>query len=164
MLSQSFILSNFIYNPANGDFLPADWIECSIYEVKRSRVCKYKVLYFAGKCYYVHRLAWIYAHGSIPDCIDHIDGNGLNNAIDNLRNVSRAENNKNSSLKVTNTSGFPGVFFSKNLSKWCVQVRKNKKTVHVGYFIHKDDAIKARKQAQQEHGYHENHGKILQSV
>lgn len=42
----------------------------------------------------VHRLAWFLIHHAWPNGeIDHIDGNRQNNRIDNLRVVSRKENN-----------------------------------------------------------------------
>lgn len=42
---------------------------------------------------YVHRLVWEYFHGPIPKgyIIRHRDGNKLNNEIDNLECLSRAE-------------------------------------------------------------------------
>src|SRR5574343_1088335 len=43
-----------------------------------------------------HRLAWLYVYGEMPRrMIDHIDGNRGNNAIENLRDVSRSVNGQN---------------------------------------------------------------------
>ena len=45
-----------------------------------------------------HQWAWLYTNGELPAeglVIDHIDRNPTNNAIKNLRAVSRAENNRN---------------------------------------------------------------------
>ena len=49
------------------------------------------------KHYQVHRVIWALIHGECPAdmVIDHIDGNGTNNRIDNLRLVSPSQNNKN---------------------------------------------------------------------
>ncbi len=48
------------------------------------------------KPYYLHRLAWLYTHGVWPQgMIDHIDGNKCNNALANLRDVSRSVNGQN---------------------------------------------------------------------
>ena len=57
----------------------------------------YAVLCVDGKRHYAHRLAWLHFHGVLDDAmvIDHIDGNGVNNRINNLRMVSRAINQRN---------------------------------------------------------------------
>ena len=50
------------------------------------------------KKYRIHRLVWIYHNGTIPLGmeIDHIDRDKHNNSIDNLRLVTRTENQHNS--------------------------------------------------------------------
>lgn len=42
-----------------------------------------------------HRVVWFLHHGTVPDCIDHIDGNRSNNRIENLRATTRADNSTN---------------------------------------------------------------------
>lgn len=44
------------------------------------------------KCYYCHRLAWLYVHGVWPLEIDHIDHDRSNNRIANLRSVTHRQN------------------------------------------------------------------------
>lgn len=50
-----------------------------------------------GKHFLVHRAVWEAFNGPIPEKydIDHIDGNPLNNCLDNLRAVTHSENLKN---------------------------------------------------------------------
>lgn len=51
-----------------------------------------------GREYRAHRLIWEMFNGPIPDdmLIDHIDGDTLNNRIENLRLATRQQNNANS--------------------------------------------------------------------
>lgn len=50
-----------------------------------------------GKVHGVHRLLWEQANGPIPEgyVVDHIDRNGLNNELSNLRCIPRGANKAN---------------------------------------------------------------------
>lgn len=112
------------------------------------------------KDYKVHRLAILYTDGdSPPEQVDHIDGDGLNNRRNNLREVTAKENHKNMPMRSDNTSGCTGVYWYKASQKWHVQININGKQIHGGYFINKDDAKARRKELEIEHGYHKNHGR-----
>lgn len=74
--------------------------------------------------------------------VDHIDGNGLNNQDENLRFVTKSENNMNvKRLRKDNTSGYKGV--TKRGDKWCAQINKDGKQIHIGCFKTKRDAALA---------------------
>lgn len=66
---------------------------------------------FNKKQYKAHRIVWELLSGeSLPsECIiDHLDGNGLNNRIDNLRVINKAINSRNSRPRgIKTTSGLP---------------------------------------------------------
>jgi hypothetical protein len=47
----------------------------------------------SNRSYFAHRLAWLYEYGQWPAMfLDHVDGNKVNNAISNLREVTHKEN------------------------------------------------------------------------
>lgn len=102
-----------------------------------------------GKIYKNHRLIFLMFYGWLPDQIDHIDRNSLNNKIENLRQATNAENQKNSKVKVTSTSGIKNVRWEKRRSRWLVRLKVNGQEKHIGYFkdveIAKTKALEARK-------------------
>lgn len=116
-----------------------------------------------GKQYLSHRIVWdmLYPENKLTkeDEIDHIDHNPLNNLRTNLRKVDRKTNGRNVSKGPLNTSGVVGVYWRKREQKWLAQIKVNQKSLHVGYFDNFDEAVIARKAAEQKHGFHENHGK-----
>lgn len=112
-----------------------------------------------GRCM-AHRLAWLYVYGVFPKGnIDHINGDPSDNRISNLRDVSQAENLKNQRMRGDNTSGVLGVCWDKSRNKWKAQINVDGKNKGLGRYDSKDDAIKARMEADVKYRYHENHGK-----
>lgn len=108
-----------------------------------------------------HRVAWAIYHGQHPTGqIDHINGDRTDNRICNLRDVVNAENARNSALKANNRSGIPGVYRHSQTGKWTAQINSDGKTIGLGCFSRKSDAVIARKAAERVLGYHENHGRI----
>ena len=147
------------YNPENGLFTS---------RVKKSRrlfvgrtvghISKssggYVVIRINGKNYYAHRLAWLYVHGYMPEnFIDHIDRDRANNRIKNLREVSASCNTINSKLNSNNTSGIKGVRFNKKSCKWEASIKINRKEEYLGSFDNKDDAARARWDAEVRYGF-----------
>lgn len=94
------------------------------------RYNKYRMLKIHGKQYRVHRLIWFMHHGSFPPegmDIDHINRNGLDNRIENLRLATRSQNNVNSSPRRKKTSGLPtGIFISKSGKYYAVAGKDGK--------------------------------------
>lgn len=87
-----------------------------------------------SKLYKNHRIIWLMHNGTIPKFIDHIDGNRLNNRIENLRSATHSQNMRNLKKPKTNTSGIKGVSWYKNKNKWRVSVTIYGKQKCFGYF------------------------------
>ena len=110
--------------------------------------------------YLAHRLAYKYVHGADPqDGIDHINGDGGDNRITNLRPASQSVNNKNITLRKDNRSGVMGVHWHRAGNKWQASINSHGVTQYLGLFNDLDEAVAVRKAAEAEHGYHANHGR-----
>jgi hypothetical protein len=68
-------------------------------------------------------------------------------------------NQRNREKHSNNTSGHCGVRWHPRDKRWIAQIAFNLKRIHLGNFIHKKDAVEARREAEIKHGFHENHGK-----
>jgi hypothetical protein len=121
----------------------------------------YRRLKFQGKNYMVHDIVWVMHQGFIPVGFepDHIDHNGLNNKISNLRLVTHVGNHHNMSKYKNNNSGITGIFYNSKKQKWQAQIGLNNKSVHLGYFEKIGEAIENRKIAERRYKFHENHGR-----
>jgi hypothetical protein len=108
----------------------------------------------------MHRIAIKMVTGDDPDgFVDHINGVRIDNRIDNLRVVSRSENQRNQKLNKRNTTGVVGVTWSNHANGWLVRITYDGKAKNLGYYKNFDDAVRVRMLAEVEHGYHENHGR-----
>ena len=107
--------------------------------------------------YLAHRLMWLYVYGGFPVLnVDHIDRDKTNNRPTNLRIATEKQNAENRPLKSKNSSGHRGVFYRKYLKSkpWHVSITNNRKTIHVGYYATADEAIAARRAAEDQYFTH----------
>ncbi len=127
----------------------------------RSDSGRYCRLVINGEYYFAHRVAWLLITGEEPlEEIDHINGDTRDNRQCNLRSVTASTNKRNLPLKADNTSGVCGVYRVRRNGRWCAQIRNaDGKLVHLGLFESIQDAAIARKNAERDFGYHENHGR-----
>jgi len=161
--AQSELCGLFRYDPETGQVF---WLESLSPRIKVGDRAGspykggYILVQINGVKYLLHRIIYKMKHGIDPHYIDHIDGNPSNNLIKNLRSVTHKENLKNKRLPKSNTSGTIGVSWAARYRKWCAQIQSNNQKIHLGYFVKKQDAIAARKKAEIDHGFHQNHGRI----
>ena len=79
---------------------------------------------------------------------DHINRNELDNRKENLRKATHQQNSCNRSLRKDNTSGVTGVYFDKTNNNWYASITIFGKHIKLGTFANKEDAIKARLNAE----------------
>lgn len=101
--------------------------------------------------YGLHRMIFLYHHGYLTDGlqVDHIDGDKINNRIENLRESTTAQNSYNSKLRVDNKSGVKGISWFKG--KWVVHVRIPGKHLYLGRFVTLEEAKAVIEKARNEH-------------
>ena len=117
----------------------------------------YKSIYVDGKDYLSHRLAFLLVVGRLPiHHTDHLDGNGLNNKWENLREVTQQENNLNKKVYACNSTGYPGVTIRNG--RFRARIRYQGVLYNLGTYDTAEEAGKARKDKEIEFGFHENHG------
>jgi len=119
----------------------------------------YRVGRLQSKGFRAHRIAWTIHYGKWPEGhIDHINGDRGDNSLDNLRDVSRCENMRNSKIPSTNKSGVLGVYWDKVNSLWRASISVEGKTLNLGRYASISEAAEVRRLANIKYGYHKNHG------
>ena len=148
----------FKYCPVTGKL---SYKESVCNRIKVGEIVKRRSIMIEGVNYLVHRIVYKMEHKAFNElmCIDHINGDPNDNSLNNLRLVTKLDNNKNKATPSHNTSGHIGVGWRKDKNKWNSHIGVNKKRIHLGYFCSINEAIKARRKAQLEYNFHTNHGR-----
>ena len=94
--------------------------------------------WFKGKLYYLHHLVYLYHFGTLPEVIDHKDGDKLDNKVENLRGATPMLNTHNRVGNVGAASPFKGV--SKKRGKWRARITVNKVTYSLSSFDTEEQA------------------------
>lgn len=89
--------------------------------------------------HYEHHLAWLYVYGVYPDEIDHKNGIRSFNAIDNLRDCTRTQNNFNAE-RATGASGLKGAYLDKRTMHWYSHIQIGGQVKHLGIFATAEQA------------------------
>jgi hypothetical protein len=111
-------------------------------------VSKYWRIRLEKRLIAAHRIAWLITYGEWPkDDIDHINGDPLDNRIENLRACTRSQNCQNK-RKPTGENPYLGVTAFGD--KWRAQIKgRGNKNRHLGLFATPEEArdayIKAKR-------------------
>lgn len=82
--------------------------------------------------------------------VDHINHNTVDNRKSNLRIVTHQQSGMNRGIPINNKSGVCGVFIGSD-NRWTAAIKINGKPINLGHFDIKQDAIKARKEAEEKY-------------
>lgn len=137
------------YNPETGEMHEARTTLCGervIGKLRKSRNGGYIKFFIEGKTYLAHRIAWMLVYGKEPcGSVDHINGDRSDNRIANLRECSNQQNCANST-HARGSLGVRGVSLMRS-GKFKVQIKRDGKSYHLGYFTNIEDAESAYKAA-----------------
>jgi len=102
---------------------------------QRNSQTGYIRFYHRDQRFMAHRVVWLLHYGEWPDGeIDHIDGNGLNNRIENLRVVDRKQNMYNRPIYKCNKIGYKGVWLDERSRRYRATISKDKKAYWLGTY------------------------------
>ena len=94
------------------------------------------------KLHRVLAIAFIPNPDNLP-FIDHIDGNGLNNHLDNLRWCSNSDNNQNKEVQKNNKLGIKNINYDSKQNRYTFQ-KKYRKKLFQKYFKTLEEAIECK--------------------
>ena len=136
----------FIYDPSTGVIT---WKISSGKRAKRGKKAGginnkgYVYIRYDKQPYLGHRLAWFLFYKEWPEMeIDHINGDRTDNRIENLRVVTRSQNQHN--RKGSNlTSQYKGVYWKKSNKCWVSQISYGGAKFYLGKFNDEKEAAVA---------------------
>lgn len=105
----------------------------TISKVSKSDTLAYIQVSIDDRLYRAHMLIWIMHNNTISGVIDHIDGDGLNNKLSNLRDIKQSSNIRKCKMRKNNTNGYRGVSLTDS-GKYAVAITKNRKKIHLGRY------------------------------
>lgn len=110
------------------------YLQACLYKNGKRRTIKIHVL--VGVAFLNHK-----PDGTNKLVVDHVDGDKLNNRVENLRIITNRENCNRKHLK--SSSKYVGVCWHKPYNKWKSRIAINGKRKHLGYFDNELDASNA---------------------
>jgi len=107
-----------------------------------------------------HRAIFHLHFGWLPQIVDHINGDTIDNRIENLRASTPAKNALNRKIQINNSSGCTGVVCVSKSFRWRATIQVNYNKINLGTFSSREEAIKARQDGEKRyHGILSRRGK-----
>lgn len=144
--SRERILEELEYRKGDGEFV---WLKTKGRKVAGAVAgwiddLGYRLIRLDGALHRVHHLVIFMEQGYWPkEDVDHIDGNPLNNRIENLRACSHANNQRNMRRHHDSQSQFKGVHWDVSIRKWRGRICVDGKSKYLGVFTDQLSAAKA---------------------
>ena len=107
--------------------------------------------------YLAHRIIYYMATGTEPSEIDHINGDPLDNRLENLRPVTHADNARNRARNFNSKAPAHGV--QRRYGRFVASIKLEGRQIHLGSYATCEEAMAARAGAERVLGYHPNHGR-----
>lgn len=141
----------FDYNPLTGAL---SWKNPTARNIKKDQAAGskdrygYRKLIADGKTLLAHRVIWCMCHGEMPKgLIDHINGDRVDNRIENLRIATKSQNSVNSN-KVRGATGFKGITRLKS-GMFRTQIKSRGRVRYLGSFAEAEEALEVFELAHQ---------------
>lgn len=117
----------------------------------------YRVGILDNTRYKAHRIIYKMGFGVEPENIDHLNGDSLDNRLENLTGASTQENAKNMRRRTIRLGRVPGVRYREDKGRWAARIRVFYQEFFLGYFDTEEEAISARRAAEVQYGFSQNH-------
>jgi hypothetical protein len=132
--SQEYLHSIFQYKEGNLYWKIRPAQRTKIGDIAGSISDGYGQVYIDNVAYKTHRIIFMMHYGYVSDQIDHIDGNGLNNKIENLRAVTNSQNQLNRKISKNSKTGYKGVCVHTQTGRYLVRVSVYGKDKYFGIY------------------------------
>lgn len=120
----------------------------------------YRVGGLFGRRCRAHRIIWKLVYGEDAEVIDHQNGDGSDNRLCNIVSGTKRANTRNRKRPSNNTSGVVGVSWDRFKKKWVSFIRDNTgKHLVLTVSDSFSECLTSRKAAEEQYGYHGNHGR-----